>query len=48
MFRRKTEMDQALCELEEYRGTGLTPRQVRKLKREYKRAKEYISWLEQL
>lgn len=35
-------------ELEEYRGTGLTPRQVRAIKQEAARVREYIEFLESL
>jgi hypothetical protein len=34
------------CELEEYRGTGLTPRQVRAIKKEAAKIREYIEFLE--
>lgn len=36
------------CELEEYRGTGLTPQQIRELESEAARIREYIEWLENL
>lgn len=40
--------DRERCELEEYRGTGLTPRQIRAIKKESERLREYIEWLEAL
>lgn len=36
------------CELEEYRGTGLSPRQIRAIKREAAKMREYIEFLESL
>lgn len=36
------------CELEEYRGTGLSPRQIRAIKREAEKMREYIEFLETL
>lgn len=36
------------CELEEYRGTGLSPRQIRAIKREAAKMREYIEFLETL
>lgn len=36
------------CELEEYRGTGLSPRQIKAIKREAAKMKEYIEFLENL
>lgn len=45
MFKYKmTERDK--CELEEYRGTGLSPRQIRAIKKEAAALREYIEWLE--
>lgn len=35
-------------ELEEYRGTGLSPRQIRSIKREAMKMREYIEFLETL
>lgn len=35
-------------ELEEYRGTGLSPRQIRAIKREAAKMREYIEFLESL
>ena len=35
-------------ELEEYRGTGLSPRQIRSIKREAVKMREYIEFLETL
>lgn len=40
--------DRERCELEEYRGTGLTPRQIRAIKKEAAKMREYIEWLEAL
>jgi len=36
------------CELEEYRGTGLTPRQIKAIKKEAAALREYIEFLENL
>lgn len=36
------------CELEEYRGTGLSPRQIRSLQRKIAEQRDYIDWLEEL
>ena len=36
------------CELEEYRGTGLSPRQIKSIKREAAKMREYIEFLENL
>lgn len=36
------------CELEEYRGTGLSPRQIKAIKREAAKMREYIEFLENL
>ncbi|MGN0180398.1 MAG: hypothetical protein ACI4DY_13325 [Monoglobaceae bacterium] len=36
------------CELENYRATGLSPRQIRNMEREISRQREYIEWLESL
>ena len=33
-------------ELEEYRGTGLSPRQIKAIKREAAKMREYIEFLE--
>ena len=35
-------------ELAEYRGTGLSPRQIRSIKREAAKMREYIEFLETL
>ena len=35
-------------ELEEYRGTGLSPRQIRSIEREAAKMREYIEFLETL
>lgn len=35
-------------ELEEYRATGLTPRQIKSIKREAAKMREYIEFLETL
>lgn len=40
--------DRGKCELEEYRGTGLTPRQIRAIRKEAAEMREYIEWLESL
>lgn len=48
MFRRYTMNDREKCELEEYRGTGLTPRQIRAIQKEAAEMREYIEWLEEL
>lgn len=40
--------DREKCELEEYRGTGLTPRQIKAIKKEAAKMREYIEWLEAL
>lgn len=38
--------DREKCELEEYRGTGLSPRQIRAIKKEAAALREYIEFLE--
>ena len=35
-------------ELDEYRGTGLSPRQIKAIKREAAKMREYIEFLETL
>lgn len=40
--------DREKCELEEYRGTGLSPRQIRAIKKEAAALREYIEFLENL
>lgn len=35
-------------ELEEYRGTGLSPRQIKSIKREAAKMRDYIEFLENL
>lgn len=40
--------DREKCELEEYRGTGLSPRQIRAIKRDAAKMREYIEFLESL
>ena len=40
--------DREKCELEEYRGTGLTPAQIRRIKRESAELREYNEWLQRL
>lgn len=35
-------------ELEEYRGTGLSPRQIKTIRREAAKMREYIEFLETL
>lgn len=48
MLRKYALTDREKCELEEYRGTNLTPRQIRALKTEAAMMREYIEWLEEL
>lgn len=36
------------CELEEYRGTGLSPRQIKAIRKEAAELREYIEFLETL
>ena len=38
--------DREKCELEEYRGTGLSPWQIRAIKKEAAALREYIEFLE--
>lgn len=40
--------DREKCELEEYRGLNLSPRQIKELQKEAARMREYIAWLETL
>lgn len=48
MFRKYAMTDREKCELEEYRGTGLSPRQIRQIKKEAMKLREYIEFLESL
>lgn len=48
MFRKYAMTDREKCELEEYRGTGLTPQQIRQIKKEAAALREYIEFLENL
>lgn len=48
MFSKKKMTEREKCELEEYRGTGLSPRQIRSIKREAEKMREYIEFLENL
>lgn len=48
MFSKYKMTDREKCELEEYRGTGLSPRQVRAIKKEAAALREYIEFLENL
>lgn len=48
MLKKYALTDREKCELEEYRGTGLTPRQIRAIKAEAAMMREYIEWLESL
>ena len=48
MFSRYAMTDREICELEEYRGTGLTPKQIRRIKKEAAKMREYLEWLETL
>lgn len=38
--------DKEKCLLSEYLGTGLTPRQIRAIKREAAKMREFLDWLE--
>ena len=46
MFSKYKMTDREKAELEEYRGTGLSPRQIKAIKREAAKMKEYIEFLE--
>ena len=46
MLKQYAMSDRDKCELEEYRGTGLTPRQIRAIKREAAKMREFLDWLE--
>lgn len=48
MYSRRTLTQQEKQELEEYRGTGLSPRQIRAIEREAAKMREYIEFLETL
>jgi hypothetical protein len=44
----KADYDRIHCLLSEYQGTGLTPKEIRKIKKEVQDLKEYVDWLESL
>lgn len=48
MFSKYAMTDREKSELEEYRGTGLTPRQIKAIKKEAAALREYIEFLENL
>lgn len=48
MFSKYKMSEREKCELEEYRGTGLTPRQIKAIKKEAAALREYIEYLESL
>jgi hypothetical protein len=48
MFSKYAMTEREKCEVEEYRGTGLTPRQIRAIKKEAAALREYIEFLENL
>lgn len=48
MFSKYAMTEREKNELEEYRGTGLSPRQIRAIKREAAKMREYIEFLESL
>lgn len=48
MFSKYKMTEREKCELEEYRVTGLSPRQIRAIKREAAKMREYIEFLESL
>lgn len=48
MYSRRTLTQKEKQELEEYRGTGLSPRQIRAIEREAAKMREYIEFLETL
>ncbi len=48
MFSKYAMSEREKCELEEYRGTGLTPRQIKAIKKEAAALREYIEFLETL
>lgn len=48
MFSKYKMTDREKAELEEYRGTGLSPRQIKSIKREAAKMREYIEFLESL
>lgn len=48
MFSKYKMTDREKCELEEYRGTGLSPHQIRAIKKEAAALREYIEFLENL
>ena len=48
MFSKYAMTDREKCELEEYRGLGLTPRQIRAIIKEAAEMREYIDFLKTL
>ena len=48
MFSKYKMTEREKCELEEYRGTGLSPRQIKAIKREAEKMRDYIEFLENL
>lgn len=48
MFSKYKRTDREKCELEEYRGTGLSPRQIKSMKKEAAALRDYIEFLENL
>ena len=48
MLSKYTMTEREKCELEEYRGTGLTPRQIKAIKKEAAALRDYIEFLENL
>lgn len=48
MYSKRKMTRQEKQELEEYRGTGLSPRQIRAIEREAAKMREYIEFLETL
>lgn len=48
MFSKYKMSEREKIELEEYRGTGLSPRQIKSIKREAAKMREYIEFLETL
>lgn len=48
MFSKYKMTDREKCELEEYRGTGLSPRQIKAMKKEAAALRDYIEFLENL
>ena len=48
MYSRRQLTQREKQELEEYRGTGLSPRQIKTIEREAAKMREYIEFLETL